>query len=530
MRRGFVEAAMTVALLVLAAVQLVVLAGQRPVRVDLTADARHTLAPITRALVAEADAPIEIRAFLPSRIQPPYRAAATALADVLDALASEGAQVVVRDPSDDTVDLAALEEEAAGYGIERVAVQETTGDRRVRREVRFGVAVLYRDRQATVGPIARPADAEYALARALYTAIRDTGRPVIGIAQGHGEPDIVQSPLADLFAPLGEVQGVPVDGRPLPAGLDLLLIVAPTKPFDARALYTIDQHLMRGGALVALLDYRPASTVFQDVLVPVTTGLEPLLAHHGLVVDTDRAVIDRVRSRPAPIGRDAQGRVITVDHPLYPSIRDLAQDHPVTHGLQSLATPLAAPIALRPPPGVTAHALARSGPDSAVRTEVRALDPAQYRVAPKPGDAASKGAVETPGPAIVAAAVEGLLTSYFADRDRPPPAAAPALGTTPNPEPPFIATGQREARVLLVTSGARMLAAQENALLLLQNAVEWSVTAGALADLRARAAEDPPLDDTSAATRARVKYGALLGPTLLLLAFGALRRWRRRRR
>lgn len=527
MRRGFVEAAVTVALLVLAAVQLVVLAGQRPVRFDLTADARHTLAPITRALVAEADAPIEIRAFLPSRIQPPYRAAVTALADVLDALASEGARVVVRDPSDDSIDQGALDEEAAGYGIERVAVQETTGDRRVRREVRFGVAVLYRDRQATVGPIARPADAEYALARALYTAIRDAGRPVIGIAQGHGEPDIVQSPLADLFAPLGEVQGVPVDGRPLPAGLDLLLIVAPTKPFDARALYTIDQHLMRGGALVALLDYRPASTVFQDVLVPVTTGLEPLLAHHGLVVDTDRAVIDRVRSRPAPIGRDAQGRVITVDHPLYPSIRDLAQDHPVTHGLQSLATPLAAPITLRPPRGVTAHALARSGPDSAVRTEVRALDPAKYRTPPAAGDTA----VETPGPAIVAAAVEGLLTSYFAERDRPPPpAAAPALGAAPNPEPPFVATGQREARVLLVTSGARMLAAQENALLLLQNAVEWSVTAGALADLRARAAEDPPLDDTTAATRARVKYGALLGPTLVLLAFGALRRWRRRRR
>ncbi|MCB9542555.1 MAG: GldG family protein [Myxococcales bacterium] len=527
MRRGALTAAATVALLALAAAQLVWLAEQNPVRIDLTADARHTLAPITRALVAEAEAPIEIRAFLPSRIQPPYRASVVALADVLDALAAEGARVVVRDPSDEGQDAAALDEEAAGYGIPKVAVAETAGDRRVRRELRFGVAVLYHDRQAVVGPVAVPADAEYAVARALHTAIRGGGRPVIGVAEGHGEPDIVQSPLATLLAPLGEVQPVAIDGRPLPPGLDLVLIVAPTKPFDARARYVLDQHLMRGGAVVALLDYRPASTVFPDVLVPVTTGLEPLLAHHGLVIDTDRAVVDRARPMPAPIGRDANGRVITVDHPLYPLIRDLAQDHPVTRGLQSLVTPLAAPIALRPPKGAHAAALARSGPGSVTRTEVRALDPASVRAAPAAGDKA----VEAPGPAVVAAAVEGVLSSAFSEADRPPPPAVETpFGGAPRPEPPFLASGQREARLLVVTSGGRMLAAQENALLLLQNAVEWAVTAGALAELRARAAEDPPLDETTAATRTRVKLAALVGPTLLLLMFGAARRWRRRAR
>ena len=515
------RAILAVGLWALLAAQVVVLAGLWAVRVDLTADGRHTLAPTTRALLAEAEAPVEVRAFLPAQIQPPYRAAVAAVDDVLDALRAEGARVVVRDPTED----ARWDAEAEGYGIEAVSVQAIEGDRPVRRQVRFGAAVLYREQQVVMGPVARPADAEYAVARALYTAIRDTGRPVIGIAQGHGEPDIMQSPLAQLLSPLGEVRSVPVDGRAMPAGLDVLLVVAPTKPFDARARYTIDQHLMRGGALVALLDYRPVSEVFPDVLVPVTTGLEPLLAHYGLVVDTARTVVDRVRARPAPIGRDASGRLVTVQHPLYPSIRDLAPDHPVTRGLRSLATPMAAPITLKPPAGVEAAALARSGPDSVLRTEVRALDPAQYRAPPSDGKA-----VETPGPGVVVAAVEGALPSAFAEGPRPPAPSGSSAFAEARPEPPFVAVGQRAARVLVATSGGRMLAAQENALLLLQNAVEWSVTAGELAALRARAAEDPPLDDTTPGARAAVKYTALLLPTLGLFAFGAARRWRRRRR
>jgi len=81
---------------------------------------------------------------------------------------------------------------------------------------------------------------------------------------------------------------------------------------------------------------------------------------------------------------------------------------------------------------------------------------------------------------------------------------------------------------VVVTSGTRMLAAGENALVFLQNAVEWGLTDDALAGLRARAAEDPPLEDTTAATRRLMRYGLAIGPSLLLLLIGGLRRWGRR--
>ncbi len=522
-RRHRIQTALAIGLLLLGGVLINALAARHPLRVDLTADGRHTLAPITRELLAEAEGPIEIRAFLPSRIQPPYRRAARALRDTLAELDAAGdVRLRIHDPTDPGLgpdERAAMDEEAAGHGVEAVPVQLAEGDALVQRQVRFGVALLYRERQAVVAPIERPADAEYALTRALRAVVRDeTRRPVIGVAAGHGEPDLVDSPVAALLEPLGEVQRVTLDGRPLPARIDLLLIVGPRQPFGERDRYVIDQHLMRGRALVALLDYRPPSTVFSDVLVPLETGLEPLLSAYGVEVDPSRTALDRTRALPAPIGRDANGRVITVNHPLFPRIRDLDPDHPVTRGLSSLAAPLAAPIAVERARGLglDAHILARTGPDAATRTGVATLDPAKY--------AAPDAEAETPGAVPIAAAVAGQPPSAF--RERPRPAPPEARGA---PEPPFTDRGRGEARLAVITSGTRMLAAGENALVFLQNAVEWALTDGALTGLRARAAEDPPLEDTAAATRRLMRYGLTAGPTLLLLLFGGLRRWRRRR-
>ncbi len=513
--RARLQTACTIALLLLGAVLLNVLADLYPRRLDLTADGRHTLAPITRELLAEAEGPITIRAYLPQRIQPPYRQAVRALRDTLAEFEAAGdVRLEVLDPSDPGLDEAArrsMDEAAAGHGVAAVPLQLAEGDALIQREVRFGVAFLYRERQAAVAPIERAADAEYALTRGLRAVIRDeTRRPVIGVLAGHGEPDLVDSPLATLLTPLGDMQRVVLDGRPIPATIDLLLIVGPRQPYGERDRYVIDQFAMRGRALVAMLDYRPPSTVFPDVLVPLETGLEPLLAAYGVEIDTERTALDRTRALPAPVARDANGRVITVNHPLFPRIRDLDPEHPVTRGLSSLATPLAAPITL----AVEGRILARTGPEAATLSGVATLDVARY--------AAVDPKRETAGSVAVAAAVSGRPASAFVDRERPPTEAAETA------EPPFTARPRGDVRLVVVTSGTRMLAAGENALVFLQNAVEWGLTDGALAGLRARAAEDPPLEDTTAATRRLVRYGLTIGPTALLLLLGGLRRWGRR--
>ena len=129
------------------------------------------------------------------------------------------------------------------------------------------------------------------------------------------------------------------------------------------------------------------------------------------------------------------------------------------------------------------------------------------------------------GPRAFAVALVGTFPSAFAG------AEVPARAEPGPPDPPTIPAGRGEARFLVVTSGRRLLAAGADSQLLLQNAVDWAVTATDLAGLRARRAQDPPLRPVSAATRSWVRVGNVVGPPLFLLLLVGLRsRLRRRRR
>ncbi len=525
-RRLALESLLAVALLCLATWLLNVVGGQTRARLDLTADQRHTLSPVTKRLLASLDAPLEARAYLPQGVQPPHASTVQAIRDLLEeyrAASGGRMRVVLRDPGDGSLDASAREEmaeEARGYGIEQADLVVTRGAKRVRQRVFLGVALLYRDRHATVPPTASTERLEYELTRAMREVLRPRARrPVIAVTRGRGEPDLLNSPVAQLLASAGELQAVELNGELVPQGVDALVVLGPKRAFDERARYAIDQFLMEGKALVALLDYRQRSEVFPDILVPTTTGLEPLLAHYGITVDHPRTVVDRVRNVAAAISRDAGGDLVYANHPLYVEARDLP-DHPVTRGLSSLAVPMSAPLHVDARAGTEAKWVVSTGPDSRLRENVRSRDPAKV---------ASPDATETKGPANVGVALRGTLPSYFTDRPIPPRRVAVTAGTEQRPDPPRLRSGQGEARVLLVTSGSRLLAAHANGLLLLQNAVDWALADTDLVDIRARRAADPPLRTTTAAERAAVKWGTTLTPPLLVLLAGVLR-WNRRRR
>ena len=528
MRGTPMESVLVVGLLVTVAIALNVVVEQHGARVDLTQDGRHTLSEVTRGLLDAADAPIELRAFLPSRVQAPHSTTMGAIRDALDAYrdAAPGTvRVRVIDPTDpdaSEAERARNDEEADSYGIALAELEIAEADRHVRQRVRYGVAVLYGDRRAVVGPIQHQNQIEFALSRALREVIAGPRKPrVIGIATGHGEPNLANSPVAKLLAESGTIQAVRLDGSPLPHGLDALVILGPRRAFDERARYVLDQFLMGGKTLLAFLDYRIPSELFPDVLVPTTTGLEPLFARYGLDVDHTRTVLDRTHNVQAVIGRDANGQLLTVHHPLYVQVRDLA-DHPVTRGLGSLAFPLAAPIK----GGDGVQVLARTSDVAVTRREVRALDPGPLNTPPTGAASALESRASVP----VAVVYRGEPDSAFVGRERPSAPTADGPFGPSQPERPFVPRAQGPARIVLATSGTRLLSAQRNGLLFLRNAIDWAVTDTDLSTIRARQAETPALESTGATARAWVKYGNLIGPSLLVLCIGGVRRLRRRRR
>lgn len=514
MRGGLRRDSLLASILVVAIGILAVrLAARHPAAIDLTRDQRHTLAPATRAVLARLDGPVDVHAYLPTHVQAPYGAVIRQILDLLEAYRAalgDRLRLQVFDPTDPGLsaeEQRTLAEAARGDGVQAATLEVTVADRRVRQQVLFGVALLARDKVAVVPPVDRPELIEYELTRALLELSRDR-QPVIGFSQGHGEPDVMGSPLATLLGSAGTIRNVRVAEAPLPSDLDALVILAPTRPFSDRERYLVDQHLMLGKALVALLDYRQQSTLFTDLVVPVSSGLEPLLTAYGATVDPTRTVIDRADNFAAPVHQQATGQVVRANHPAFPIARQLAPGHIITRGLDQVVTPYASPITLAPSADIEAVAMVTvSGP---ARAQVRSLDPSTL-ADPTPD--------ERPGPHVVAATLEGPLRSAFAGAPAPPRADGGA-------DRPRIDAAQGSARVFVATAGARMLATQENGLLLLQNALDWALAETDLVALRARRAEIPRLTPTGPGVRAWIKYGNVFGPPLLVLLLGWLR-WRR---
>ena len=363
---------------------------------------------------------------------------------------------------------------------------------------------------------------EYAITRALKTILTDGYRPpVIGFTVAHGEAPILQSPLRPRFEAMGALVGVPLDGHSIPSRVDVLVILGPSKPLNERALYTIDQFLVGGGTVIMLLDYRQQSRQFPDLLLATAPGLSKLLGQYGVHVETGRSVIDRDTPANTMVITDPQVPPIQTAHPLYVYAQPTQDDHPVTRGIADIITPLASHIDLAgaQKTGLEAHPLLVTSDASTRRADIKKASAEAY-------DMANDDDIE--GPATVGAIIRGHFKSaYTQDTVPEPPKASPFAPQAR--DLPFRKRSDTEGRVLLVTSGTRMLAALHNGQLFLENAVEWGGSDEALTALRSRRAETPRLEDTTAEQRHFIRAINLLGPGILLFLFGfAFRIWRRR--
>ncbi len=505
----------------------VIAVEEQPQRWDLTQDQRHTLSDTTRELLTSIESPLEIKAYLPTHIPAPYSVVVDTIKDSLGdyaAACSQPVRITIKDPQDPALsakERAALAQEAEGFGLRQAELDVVQRDRRIRQKVWFGIAILYQERQLVVPPIETPDQLEYSMARALREIIRGPSkRPIIGVTIGHGEPNIIQTPIRSTLEASGAIKTVLLDGNPIPNEIDALVILAPSRPMQERDRYVIDQFLLRGGGLVALLDYRSQSSVFPEVLVPTQTGLEELFSKYGVTIRTDLTLVDRGNLTPVPIKRDDAGRVVMGVHPLF--ARAEIEPHVINRGIRQLITPMASPIEFKSPINVnlTYSPLAKSVPNSVMRTDVRHSQPEHYQ-----SPDASK---ETQSQATVAATLSGLLPSAFIGPVERVKSASPASSPKEyRPDRPFIARGQADARIVLATSGGRLLSSGKSGLMFLQNSLDWVVADTSLAAIRARQAEDPQITDLDESLRWSARIGTIIVPAFVLLAVALVMRRRR---
>ncbi len=487
------------------------LAARHFARLDLTEDRVHTLSQQAKALVGRLDKPLLVKVFFTDGLEAPYNNHERILTDKLDefrAWSNGRMEVQVIDPTG----IKDLEEEARRYGIAPIQYRYRSQDRQELRQVYMGAALIYGDRQDVLPAITQVQTIEYDLARSIKALMADEGRNKVGYVTGHDEPDLLTGrgpveTLRDRILENHDLVSVDLAADGLPEDLDALLVIGPQKPLSLREQYLVDQFLMTGKSVaVFVTNYKPDLRTGRAL--PIYHGLEALLGHYGFTVNRD-LVADR-KSNGQMRFPVRQGRYVTqipINYPLIPKTTELSEDSLIVRDLDVMMFPFVSSVDLvEPNPhGATTMVLARSTGESGRIPHVQSIHPNSYKI---------RDPAETQGSWPLLATGRGSFTSFFADKP------------IPDPQP-----GDDEARIresgptrLVVAGSADFVA---NNLTFMQNLVDWAVEDGSLVSIRSKSVQIPALEPIEPDELWRIKLFNLLGPSLMLVLFGVLRRFRR---
>jgi gliding-associated putative ABC transporter substrate-binding component GldG len=500
-------------------------------RVDLTADKIYTISDASRRLVANLPDRLTVKAFISSDLPPQVRGVARYLRDILEeyATGSKGRMVwEVIDPRDDKT-----KEEARRLKVSQARLSVFEKTKASVTESYLGVAFQYGGKVESLPFVSDVSNLEYQISSAIR---RLSGKKrKVGFTSGHGEPSLYQG-LQAAHESLKDydVQAVDLtEGKtPIPADIDVLVMVGPAQRLAERAKYELDQFLMKGKGLALLLDGMVLETP-RGQFAPGQTpprigranavGLSEQLEHYGLRLRED-LVMDRQNARVVlPAGPDQ--RVIT-NYPGFPVVTNLSRSSAITRNLKAFIPIFASSLELMPElrsgkGPVTATVLATCSPASWRQTGFFFFDPLRQ---PQP--------TKELGPFNLAFALQGSFKSFFAGR--PVPAPGPAAPPTEKEQKPS-GKGQVSpagARLVVVSDSDfikdQFLGIFPQNLMLLQNIVDYLAEDESLIAIRAKAQTHRPLRQVEDSTVTLAKYGNIIGVPLLLIGFG-LARWRVRR-
>lgn len=280
------------------------------VRFDLTKEKRYTLSKVTKDLVKKLDADLQVDVFLKGEFPSGFKKLAESTREFLGLIKDRnGSKVHYRfiSPQDK------MPGSNKFYGDSLVSmgavpinltVQKKTGESS---NIIFPVAMLtYKGKQSLVNlyPGAsrnisqneiNSAEAllEYQFDRAL-SKMAETKRQGIAYSVGNGEP--VDGRTYDLRQTLQEdfdFRILDLNTQPrVPAGVDLLMIVKPTKPFTESEKLKIDQFVMSGGRLICFIDNLNAeqdslAITPQIIAYDRNLNLTDLFFKYGVRINTD---------------------------------------------------------------------------------------------------------------------------------------------------------------------------------------------------------------------------------------------------
>jgi len=351
------------------------LASRHYERIDLTEKGMYTLAPATKSILDDLTDVVTIRVYFSFNVPPALLSLRRNAEDVLNEFKSVGGdhlRIEYIDPATNPADM----QRAHMQGIAPVELNVIEHDRRELIKVYLGMTVMHGDRLQALPVVQTAANLEYRLAQAILKVSTQEELAIGWWAQGEDKFP-VGGGYAGLKRLLEERYSVKEIGSDYGHLLDpktiSTLIVASPGELGEDELQAVDQYIIKGGSLVALVDRWAISEKLKAK--PRATNITKLLAKYGIEVPLDM-VMDESSAMAAFSGQMA---TYHVPYPLWlrVSTKDLSMEDPITAELSSLTIPWASSInAAGESKGRTLEVLAHSSPFAVAATgENPTIDP-----------------------------------------------------------------------------------------------------------------------------------------------------------
>ena len=509
------------------------LSSHRFIRADLTADKRYTISQSTKKVLKRLDDIVTIDAYFsrqPARIAQLRQS----VRDMLEEYRafSKNLQINFIDPA--TGD-EAQKQQLRFIGIPEMQINVIEKDKAEIANVYMGIAILYADKKEVLPVVQTTANLEYDLTSAI---LKVTSKEIktIGFLTGHDELDVFSQAFGSLRQELSkqyDVRKVPIEAdKAIDADVATLVVAGPKKELTKREKYEIDQFIMRGGRALFLVD--PVLIQYEGLNVSsLTTGLNDLLEHYGVKLN-DNLVLDVSMDQLTY----SQGfMTVTTGYAYFIKVLKqyqyrtgetsdgLSKDSIITNQLESLTFPWAGSLELIPnvDAPVEAIALAKTSRGGWTAQSPYNISPTNRQFQPP----ASVQQAHT-----VAISLSGVFKSFYAGKAIPPAESSEpdeVVTAKPAEEERTTKTDSETTQIVVVGNSQFLQQGRRDGQLFFLNTVDWLTLGEELINIRSHGVTNRPLKEVSESEKFFLKFISIAGVPILVVAFGLVRFFLRRR-
>jgi gliding-associated putative ABC transporter substrate-binding component GldG len=328
-------------------------------RVDLTEEKRHSIKPVTKAMLEKLEDVVYVEVYLDGDLNAEFKRLRNSIRETLEefSIYSGGkVQYKFTDPMQALSQKAQSEflRELASKGIQVLPVIETNEGERVEKLVVPGALVSYDGNEKGVmlfrqNIVERSQEVinqsieglEYELASTIFK-LNSVERKRVTFLSGHGELDTVATAsLREALKEQYDVKQADITETDTLSG-NVVIIARPVRTFSETDKFKLDQYIMKGGNVMFFIDQMHASmdsaSMESNYAFPYQTGLMDQLFKYGVRVNPD-LIQDRFSaSYPVVVSEVGdQPQIMQMEWPFFPLIYQHA-DHPISRNVDAALT------------------------------------------------------------------------------------------------------------------------------------------------------------------------------------------------